>query len=271
MAAICGFAVNTYASGFDLNVAKQRCGADNSSSPILYSSDLQWGVTRQEMTDKFLWVYESGKRLPRHSTYDASQDQFYIYYKSYGDGLSKVKINELFIKSVTQQLESALQAGYAEFVFFSDMGHSHLYFPQTHWDQEYRDMATISAEERVAFYEKAFADPKLRPLYHTCEQLKMTENNKVIVDEYLDFRFHHRNVLGKNDGSGELDIKMAPDSSGNAVSSLPHMHVYSAGFSVSASKDGCFPYQTPTGETLYFDISLADLEMDPSLGGGADF
>ena len=254
------------ASGFNLESAKKRCGSDFSQSKVLYSEDLKWGVTKDEMTDKFAETYNSGKRLKFHSTYNAEEDQFYVYYKA-ANVAHPVKIGSRFIKSITQQIEESLKAGYADYVFFTDMGHSHLYFPQSHWDKEYDHLKIIQPAERVYFYEKALADKKMRPLYHTAEQLKMTEDKKVIDDEYLKFRYENRNVLGKNDGSGDLDLEYNLSVPGNAVSSIDGMHLYSAGFSISASKLGCFSYETPDGDILYFDISLTDVEGNPNNGG----
>ena len=50
----------------------------------------------------------------------------------------------------------------------------------------------------------------------------------------------------------------------NTVCALEGYVNWSAGFAVSASRRGCFPYRDVEGRTRYFDISLYDPSCHPS-------
>lgn len=253
-------------TAFNLEESKNRCVVNYQDSPRLYSGDLAWGMTPESIESKFQWVYESGKRIDHHSFYDSNTDQFYLY-KETTKGVFPVKITENFIKSVTLQIETALENGFAEQVFFSDMGHSHLYFPQEHWDENYNDYPTpVTAESQVRLYEQMLADTKMRALYHLAEQLQMLDEEKNIInDPEILHRYWNRNFVGQNDSSKNFEIAVNLEGNFNTVSNLDAHQSYSAGFQVSASKDGCFAYKDQNGQVKYFDIGLKDLYPDPSL------
>ncbi len=257
----------TTKTAFNIEEAKIRCQTHFSQSPEIFAQDFSWGYTLLEMADKFEEIYDSGKRLFMHSQYDPQTDQFSIFFD--GKKQLPVPITESFIKNVTLQIEVAIDKGYADYVFFPDMGHSHLYFPEDHWQAQYTG-ENEPPKPRSNLYKKMFADPKLRPLYHLTEQLKMQNEDKTLIeDEILIFKYWHRNFVGTNDGSGNYQIEVAPpEKLYNTVSSIEGHHSYSAGFAVSASKDGCFPYTDKDGVTRYFDIGLNDPRYDPSQTGG---
>lgn len=244
-------------SAFDIEEAKKRCQTDFKDSPEVYFGDFNWGYSLQTMEQRFEEIYNSGKRLFGHPKYDPSNDSFYIFYDTKRH--LPVKISQGFIKNVTLHIETAIDRGYAEFVFFPDMGHSHLYFPQDHWD---KNLSTIevTTETRNKLYEAMLNDPKMQPLYHLTEQLKMVDENKQIIDDpILEFKYWHRNFKGTNDLSGKYSIHVEVNKAGgNTVREIDGYRRYGSGFAVSASKDGCFPYRNKNGETLYFDIGLHD-------------
>ena len=74
--------------------------------------------------------------------------------------------------------------------------------------------------------------------------------------------------MGFNNGDPGLDTPQADDLNFNTVSDVEGYERYSQGFSVSANKDGCFPFVNKDGETQYFDISLSDLRRAPALSYG---
>src|SRR5690606_8659860 len=115
---------------------------------------------------------------------------------------------ESFIKSVTLQIETALEKGFAKQIFFSDMGHSHLYFPEEHWQKNYTHYPTLTtAQSQVELYEQMLSDTEMRPLYHLCEQLQMKDENKVLLDDpEIQFRYWNRNFVGQNDESKDFEI-----------------------------------------------------------------
>jgi hypothetical protein len=251
-----------FQTAFDIDLAKSRCRAHFTQSPEVYASDYKWGYTLLEMQDRFEDHYASGKRLHLHPNYDPEKDQFILYFGE--DTHQPFVINENFIKSVTNHIEVAIREGFADYVFFPDMGHAHLHFPQQIYDDVYRPMDK-SLEKRHLFYQAMFEEPQMKALYHLTEQLQMVDDHGHVLDDpVLAFKYWNRNFVGPNNGDTSFEIFVAEDSNYNTVRRLEGYQIYSAGYSVSASKDGCFPYRDKEGNTRYFDISVQPLRFDPS-------
>ena len=249
-------------SYYNIEEAKMRCQTSYTQSPTLYMSEYSWGYSLKTMSGKFEEIYASGKRLDYHNEYNKDEDQFYLFLNKFSE-VKPLAITEEFIKSVTYQIESAHNEGFAEFVFFPDMGHSHLYFPLDHWEKEY-ESKDFEQEER---YQKMLADPKMRPLYHLTEQLQMQDEHKEVIDDpVLAFKYWHRNFMGYNNSTYAYDIPVNKVEDYNTVREVPGYHRWSAGFAVSASKEGCFPYRDAEGNKRYFDISM----HDPGYDSGED-
>lgn len=252
-------------SAFNLEKSKQRCAQTNSEDLPLYSSEFQWWYSRKEMAKKFDEVYQSGKRLPKRAFYNHKDEEFYVPRKSISGNTELVRLSAGFIQAVTRHIETALDKGYAEFIFFPDMGHSHLYIPQTVWDEQFSPTPPVAEFHKL--YEQMLNEPTMLALYHTAEQLSMYDEDGVLYDdEYLKHRYYNRNPVGDNLGHGIVKMPTALDKTGNAVSNLPGFKSWSAGYSISASKNGCFSYENK-GKVYYFDISLKDLELPPGSSG----
>lgn len=251
-------------SGFDLEASKARCAPAPIDEPIVYNSDFRWSYTLEEMSQRFDEIYNSGKRLDARAYYDQHTDSFYLTFR-HNEELLRVKIDENFIRSVTRHIEVALENKYAEHIFFPDMGHSHLYFEESHWNKDYANIP--GPAQYNEHYQKMLNDPMMRALYHTAEQLKMKEKDSAIFySAHHEFRFWHRNPVGDNKSSDHLQIYTDPKHIANSVGELPGHHSWSSGYNISSSKNGCFSY-IKDGKILYFDISLYDLPMDPSKPG----
>lgn len=257
-------------TGFNWEQAKIRCTTHYKDSPELFMGTFSWGYSLLEMEDKFNEVYDSGERIFLHAHYDRQEDHFFAWLDDKPD--QAVKLTEAFVKSVTLQIETSLSRGYASFVFFPDMGHSHLYFPEEHWQKVYAK-ADTSPANRQQHYENMLADPAMRPLYHLTEQLQMMDENKDLIDDQiLKFKYWNRNFLGYNNSTTDYSIEVAPkEEKYNTVKSIDGYHSWSAGFAISASKDGCFPYRDKNGQIRFFDIALKDPRYDPKTSGGWDF
>ncbi|MAV89801.1 MAG: hypothetical protein CL676_00155 [Bdellovibrionaceae bacterium] len=252
-------------TAFDFELSKERCSKPTAEEPAVYSSDFHWSFTPKEMALKFTEIYESGKRLPERVYYDAQEKAFVFPNKTYKGELKIIRVTPEFLKSVTRHVETALEKGYAEQVFFPDMGHSHLYIPQGIWDAEFSD---VPMDQKDKLYEKMFAEPTLLTLYHTAEQLGTTDENKQILpDEHLKFRHLNRNPVGDNLGNGIVRMPTLLEDPANTVRELPGFKRWSGGYNISASKDGCFAY-SHKGKVMYFDLSLEDLKSAP---GGSDY
>ncbi len=265
---------------FDLGTAKQRCSITTAGESLVYQDDFEnpalhlnstWWWTTSEMETLFQSTYDSGKRIRHRAYYDSTKNEFLLPLgENFGapqppQDLESVTAPESFLISVRQHIEAALKNNYAEYIFFPDMGHSHLYIPQEHWDAEYAPTIEKGPYNKKWHYDKLLADPELRMLYHTAERLLMvTEDNVLSPDPHLQHRYSNRNILGDNRGSSHLEVHFPKvPNKGNTVGGIENFHLWSAGYNLHATKYGCFPFEW-RGQILYFDISLNDLGRNPA-------
>lgn len=252
-----------------LRQAIQRCQSPKVGEKQVYNQDFSWGMSLDDMKAKFQEIYHSGKRLKARAYYNKATGKF-VLPKDMSGGIKEVSLSPKFIKSVRRHIEEALKHDYADYVMFPDMGHSHFLLPRDYYDKE---LANIPVSEMNILYEKMMASPQTKILYHTAEQLKVTdENDKLLPDRYLQWRFFTRNLVGDNRGEGNMKIYKALDSGANTIGEKEAHgdRWWGGGFNMSASVDGCFPYEQG-GKTYYFDISLEDLPSDPEKGSGGDY
>lgn len=240
----------------DWEAIVERCAPPSSDEPLLYVEDFRFGYTEPEMTERFETVYASGQRLFERAYFDAEHGELVLpNLESWG---GDVVLARRLVESVRRHIETAMTRGYAEHVFFPDMGHSHLFVPQELWDRHYTD---VPVAELSGLYTSLFDDPMLRVLYHTAEQLQFFDADETLIDDpELQWRFYTRNIVGDNQGLGALEIHRDLSERGNTVRAAEGHHYFGAGFNVSASQDGCFPY-VHEGRVLYFDLSLSDLPV----------
>lgn len=251
----------------DLDLAKQRCAPQTESDLILYASDFKWGYEIQEMRDRFTEIYQSGKRLTKRAYYDPAADKFIFPYESLGNS-HKIEIPGQFIESIALHAEEGLKRDYIDALFFPDMGHSHFFLPEAFYEEHIRP---LPGNAKKARYELMMNHPGTKILYHTAEQLHMKDRDtkELVEDQYTQWRYYTRNLVGYNDGSGKVEIHKLLNEGFNTVRSYPEHKYWGAGFNVSASKDGCFSFQDKQGNTLFFDLSLEDLPFSagpPSSG-----
>lgn len=242
-----------------LALADNRCAAPQEGEKIAYMGEFPWGQSREDMKKNFETFYESGKRLFGRAYLDAD-GKTYIFTEPYG----KIKLNPTFIASVRRHIETSLERSYSEFVFFPDMGHAHLHIPEKDWPP------FDGIADRNKFYEKVFDLRSLKILYHTAEQLRVRPGERsegpFPQDPKLLWRYFSRNVFGDNNGGENVAILFEDKPGYNTVGEVKGYHSYSAGFYLSASKDGCFPFEY-NGKTYYFDIAVAEMPYDPNKGG----
>jgi len=231
----------------------QRCAKPTPAEKFVYSDDFKRSYGLDEMAAAFKDTYESGARLKGRAYYDESAKSFILPHRA-----GPVKIDQIFIKSVTRHVEIALERRYADFIFFPDMGHSHLHIPTKDYDR------LKSVKPFNLMYEKMFAYRPLQMLYHTAEKLAVRAgdnfNGEFPQDPIQLWRYFSRNPVGDNNGGENVKIffNLAEPQKYNTVKDIPGHKEYSSGFDISASKDGCFPYQH-NGQTYYFDLSLEPL------------
>jgi hypothetical protein len=237
-----------------------RCNPPTPDEPIVYSDGFLGSFTLEEMAQVFDEHYRSGRRLKSRAYFDSSQNSFVLPHR---DGL--VKVDSTFVASVTRHVEISLERRYADFIFFPDMGHSHLFIPESDYER------LLSIKPASARYEAFFSYRKLKVLYHTAEKLTVRpgkySEGPFPQDPVLLWRYFARNPVGDNDGGESVFVlfQLENPEKYNTVKRVPGHSEYSAGFEISASKDGCFPYQHK-GKTQYFDLSLEPLPCQNCLG-----
>lgn len=219
-----------------------------------------WYMSFATMKSKYEKIYQGGKRLLGRAFFGESQQKILLP-TARGFHAGKAGLIELkpeFIESIQSHIEKALRLGYVDYVFFPDMGHSHMLIPQKKFKEVYDDI-----DEQRLFYQKAFSDPDIKFLYHTAEQLDMVDQKTKVIrnDLKLIFRYATRNLLAENNKLQKLDILHSKEGY-NSVSKVDGFR-YWYGFNITASKNGCFSYQHQ-GKTYYFDMSLQDFPKDPS-------
>ena len=252
-----------------LREAAQRCQPAKVEEKFVYTNDFSWGMSLDDMKTKFQEIYHSGKRLKARAYFDQETGLF-VLPKHETSETKKVRLTAQFLSSVKKHIESALKHGYADFVFFPDMGHSHLLLPVDFYEREIKNRPV---KEQHLSYEAMFASNEIQILYHTAEQLKVLDtDNNLLADKYLQWRFFTRNLVGDNKAEANMKIYKALDTSANTTAES-HAHGdkwWGGGFNISSSAEGCFAYEKG-GKTFYFDISLEDLPWDSSRSQPGDF
>ena len=251
-------------SGPGWEEVRQRCTPPASDEPILYANTFSWGYSIEDMGATFEQVYAEGRRLDQRAFYDEELGQFLLPTNDNWGG--PVRLSERLLANVRMHIEGALARDYVHFIFFPDMGHSHLFIPQTRWDAMYADIPVANTADR---YTAMFDDPELRVLYHTAEQLDMLdEEHNLLPDRHLQWRYFTRNLVGDNNYLGRLDLLRDLDEQVNTARDLEGHHYYGAGFNITATAQGCFPFEHE-GAIYWFDLSLSDLPYE-SDGSGYD-
>lgn len=225
----------------------ENCRMERPEDQVLYATDFRWYQPFDAMLQLYEQLYTSGKRLAKRAYWDAEENSYVLPYDA--DRGGNVRISGEFVGAVRTHIEKALKRKYADAIFFSDMGHSHVFVPE-HPRRDYMD---LPADRLTEIYEKLFADSEVRFLYHTAEQLS-TDGQ----DPHMVWRRHTRNLVGENRVNGEVFVQPGYHEVGYGINELEGYRWFSAGFHVSANQNGCFVFSA-NGETRRFDISLYDL------------
>jgi hypothetical protein len=236
---------------------ERRCLPPGQDESLVYRTDFDWNLSLEETANRFKKIYESGKRLQRRAHWD-ERLKAYVF----SDGANKAKIDPVFLRSVIRHVEIALEKGYAEHVFFPDMGHSHFHLPA----EDFESSTQMEKKDKLALQERIMANRRLKILYHTAEQIKLVGNSEKSVTktptDWMLWRYFTRNIVGDNNGGENVSVLFARGSGYNTVGQMKG-HISVGGFYISASKDGCFAYRH-NGKRYFFDLSLEALAVDPN-------
>lgn len=238
------------------NVRESTCQLPVNESHVM-QGDFHWNMELAEIVQKEAEIRASGKRL-KGRAYLNEAGELVLPMKIFNRGEVEVAINSNFISSITKQVEKAFERGYINALIFPDMGHSHLFIPKSFYESELAGLGPSRFDE---LYQKVFANPETKILYHTAEQLKLVGDDKLpLRDRLIQWRFYTRNILGGLKNDGAIDLLHEMSSSHNTAHNYKNeeYRYWGAGFNISTSKDGCFSYKVGS-ETFYYDISLEDL------------
>lgn len=242
-----------------IEIAKNRCAPPTENEPVLYAETFSGDFTTEEMAELYEKVYKSDDRLLNRVGFHPDSKNFISIDKN--DTETHTVFAEKAIKGVILQVEEILKRDYARHVFFPDLGHSHLYIPQDYFKESMRN---VSTGPRHAL-ELALKAPGLNMLYHTAEKLRVLDEDRQLLNERdLQWRFYVRNPTGDLLGNIKVLKNFELDKGHNTVSGEAFMpgYKYYFGFNISANKDGCFPFETPKGKLMYFDLSAWDLPYE---------
>lgn len=244
----------------------ERCAPPTEDEEIVYSNDFEWGYTLEQMGEKYDEMYASGKRLDQRAYFDADAGTFKLPLTDSWGG--DFEMPSRLIENVTLHIEHALERGYVNYVFFPDMGHSHVFIPQDAWDSHYSQFEVSEGSQR---YAQMLDDPDIKFLYHTAEQLELLdENDEPLLDRQTQWRYQTRNLVGDNNWERRLDFLVEYESNANTAHDLEGHKYWGAGFNITANKNGCFPFEH-NGEVFWYDLGMSDLPYDMSRSDGGDW
>lgn len=248
----------------DLSFNPERCSANLQGEAVVYSNDFKWNLTLDEIKNLANILYKSEKRLAQRAYYDETMQSFVFPNPSERGGL--IKIPAQFIKTISRHIEKAFERGYIDAVIFPDMGHSHFLIPIDFYK---KDIESLSNQKINLIYERIMNNNEVKVMYHTAEQLRfLDENKKLIDDKKIQWRYFTRNLVGHNSPEPELELVDATATSlANTMSSARGYYWWGAGFNIHANEKACFKFQK-NGKTMYFDLSLKDLEPSPDSDTG---
>ncbi len=243
---------NKLSSNEKIEIAKARCTPRKHNEPYFFMNMFKQSALIPEIDALYKKVYNQNERLFNRVGYNPKTQRFV----SQGKKVSVV-FPESFLKSVTLHIENALRLNYVKYIFFSDMGHSHFQIPKDYYKEHFSHMKVEPSPHALNYLLNA---PGLKSLYHTGEHFKYKDDHgELLKNPYIQWRFYTRNPIIDNKGNIELLTNF--DSNFNTVRSVKNYHWY-YGISISANKNGCFPFKDSSGQIQYFDISAWDPPYD---------
>ena len=140
-----------------------------------------------------------------------------------------IVVPDSFLIRVVEHIESALEQGYGEYLFFPDFGHGHLQAPQA-----------LSDVSLTYFFE----GNDFSILYHSVEGYSGASQ----------FRQRNRNFYGSS-VFGEGVTPLYPKKGKTTVFNIPSYKRTHFGIYIKANKNGCF-FIERRGEKHFFDLKI---------------
>lgn len=215
--------------------ANDRCQQNESTN--ISPSYSQLFVNKESVKIAFENTYNSPQKLL--SPLFKIEDQYMI-----SSGHRSFKVPLQFIAAITHHVNSALKNGYADFLFYPDMGHVHILQPSSATDST--DLESLLQRQDLLF------------LYHTGELFKFKAGSlfspELVEDPWMQTRYIHRNFIGTLDTSQDVELRFALDQPYNTVREITG-YKQVLRLSLSAHRDGCLSFRH-NNRDLFFDISL---------------
>ena len=177
----------------------------------------------------------------------------------------RVMVPPSFIQHILNHLELALEKGWANYIFWPDLNHGHLFISREYWQEKYSEHTDPTDKYLTRMLEEDEA--KMGILYHAAEHFCR-------LDPANEEAIRTRNIVGWFDGRPIELVYPDPKTDKSA-----HIRANTAGdpegmdrkwfISVSAGKNGYFAIY-PNGEEIRLDISFRVLDVYDSTKYGKE-
>jgi len=228
---------------------KQFCQVPLSTENF-YSRQYGLPITAlEQLQEKFQQSYSQAGRLKGRAFWDEKKNSFYFTLSNN----TRVAIPTLFLNNLQSHINIALKRGYADYIYYKDMGHAHLLLP-TKIINKLKENKT--SNEKILT--KALSSPELKFLYHTGELIQFKEGSlisgKLLDDDWMRWRYFSRNIIADNKTGQDLQIHYAKGKPYNTVRALEGYQQVSKIY-FTGNEKGCFTFKQQ-GELRRFDATL---------------
>jgi hypothetical protein len=217
--------------------SKNNCEPQSATEVPLLRSDVRMAKNYEEANNQFTNIYNRAQRLRNRIFWSKEKNQFISQHNN-----QTIAVDELFITHLIQIIESALNQSFADFLYYGDMGHAHIF-------------ERVSTQPKSKT-EELLKNKEMKLLFHVAElfEFKKNRSKEFSTNPWLVDRYNKRNFLATNDTNSLLKILFEPPPSFNTVRKIDNHQEVSALY-FSANKNGCF-YYVYKGVTYNFDISF---------------
>lgn len=239
--------------------ASEDCSSPfKNQDPVLLSKNYNAYQTPLQIQNTFTNLLLSGERLEYRASKNSNGEYQIPVVTTNTHGLNSpsawVNLPTRIPEKIISHFQQSLDNNFAQYPFFSDMGHGHFYLPLL----KAQNLPSLQ-ENLVGRWQSIFNDPDLVILYHTREyyDFRSVDGNSELIPLQ-----QNRNVLGSFNISTPLRVITGPGGEANTVRVIPEM--FSAGtINFSASRKGCFPFRY-NNETLFMDFAFHGLSVERS-------
>ncbi len=240
--------------------------------PVLMSGDFPSYQTSAQVAASFDSMIQQGQRLEYRGFKNPNDEYLLPVLPTNTHGLVNAQYwvpwPTKVISAILSHIDWTIGNGFAEFPFFSDMGHGHFYLPQE--KIHLLPSPQLNALER---WRLILNDPELMILYHVREKYDYRPWSAVphgaphatpqtepeIDDPQISFWRLHRNIFASMNSSKNIQVIAGPGGEANTASRiLGYGAVATVHFSMA--KNGCIPFMYKN-RINHLDFSLQGLSV----------